>query len=95
MKFFIAHLATETNTFAAEPTGLGDFDEIGLGARERLGDCAWVEAGNGLRILLASIRTQTYGVDAFSGAGVTLADKAVVVVKSTRHFHAEFALLAR
>jgi microcystin degradation protein MlrC len=66
-----------------------------LGTRERLGDCVWVEAANGLHILLASIRTQTYGADAFTGMGMTLADKAVVAVKSTQHFHAEFAPLAR
>ena len=30
MKFFIAHLATETNTFAAAPTGQGAFEEIGI-----------------------------------------------------------------
>ncbi|NGZ86176.1 M81 family metallopeptidase [Duganella aceris] len=66
-----------------------------LGTRERLGDCVWVEAANGLHILLASIRTQTYGADAFTGAGITLADKSFVVVKSTQHFHAEFAPLAR
>ena len=65
-----------------------------LGARERLGDCAWVEAANGLHILLASIRTQTYGTDAFTGMGIALAGRAVIVVKSTQHFHAEFAPLA-
>ncbi len=66
-----------------------------LGVRERLGDCAWVEADNGLHILLCSIRTQTYGLDAFTGAGISLLDKAVVVVKSTQHFYAEFAPIAR
>jgi len=66
-----------------------------LGARERLGDCAWVEAAGGLHILLCSIRTQTYGLDAFTGAGISLLDKAVVVLKSTQHFHAEFAPIAR
>ena len=66
-----------------------------LGTRERLGDCVWVEAADGLHILLCSIRTQTYGIDAFTGAGISLLDKAVVVVKSTQHFHAEFAPLAR
>ena len=66
-----------------------------LGTRERLGDCVWVEAANGLHILLASIRTQTYGLDAFTGMGIGLVDKALVVVKSTQHFHAEFAPLAR
>lgn len=66
-----------------------------LGTRERLGDCAWVEAANGLHLLLASIRTQTYGTDAFTGIGISLHDKDIVVVKSTQHFHAAFAPLAR
>jgi microcystin degradation protein MlrC len=66
-----------------------------LGTRERLGPSVWVEAANGLHIVLASIRTQTYGTDAFTGLGLELADKAVVAVKSTQHFHAEFAPLAR
>ncbi len=66
-----------------------------LGTRERLGDCVWVEADNGLHILLSSIRTQVYGLDAFTGIGISLADKNIVVVKSTQHFHAEFAPLAR
>ena len=66
-----------------------------LGTRERLGDCVWIEAAGGLHILLCSIRTQTYGTDAFTGAGMSLADKAIVVVKSTQHFHAEFAPIAR
>ncbi|WP_296945007.1 M81 family metallopeptidase [uncultured Massilia sp.] len=66
-----------------------------LGARERLGPCVWVEADNGLHIVLSSVRTQTYGTDAFTGLGITLEDKDFVVVKSTQHFHAEFAPLAR
>jgi len=72
-----------------------DHSQGALGTRERLGDCVWVEAGNGLHIVLASIRTQTYGTDAFTGMGLTLADKALVVVKSTQHFHAAFAPIAR
>jgi len=74
---------------------VADHSQSALGTRERLGDCVWVEAENGLHIVLASIRTQTYGTDAFTGMGLTLADKALVVVKSTQHFHAEFAPLAR
>jgi microcystin degradation protein MlrC len=66
-----------------------------LGTRERLGDCVWVEAEGGLHIVLASVRTQTYGTDAFTGMGITLHDKDVVAVKSTQHFHAEFAPIAR
>jgi microcystin degradation protein MlrC len=76
-----------------------DHSQSALGTRERLGDCVWVEAasgsGKGLHIVLASIRTQTYGTDAFTGMGLTLTDKDLVVVKSTQHFHAEFAPLAR
>jgi microcystin degradation protein MlrC len=72
-----------------------DHTQSALGTRERLGDCVWVEAQGGLHIVLCSIRTQTYGVDAFTGMGITLADKALVAVKSTQHFHAEFAPLAR
>ena len=70
-----------------------------LSSRERLGTCVWVEAetgaSGGLHLLLSSIRTQTYGTDAFTGIGITLEDKALVVVKSTQHFHAQFAPLAR
>jgi len=72
-----------------------DHTQSALGTRERLGDCVWVEADNGLHLLLASIRTQTYGTDAFTGIGMSLHDKDIVVVKSTQHFHAAFAPLAR
>lgn len=76
-----------------------DHSQSALGTRERLGDCVWVEtappSNAGLHIVLASIRTQTYGTDAFTGMGLRLADKDLVVVKSTQHFHAEFAPLAR
>jgi microcystin degradation protein MlrC len=65
-----------------------------LTTRERLGTCVWLEAANGLHIVLSSIRTQTYGTDAFTGMGCTLEDKVFIVVKSTQHFHAEFAPLA-
>jgi microcystin degradation protein MlrC len=78
---------------------VADHSQSALGTRERLGDCVWVEAKHGLpgglHIVLASIRTQTYGMDAFTGMGLSLADKDIVVVKSTQHFHAEFAPLAR
>ena len=65
-----------------------------LSSRERLGCCVWLEAAHGLQLVLSSIRTQTYGTDAFTGMGCTLADKSCIVVKSTQHFHAAFAPLA-
>lgn len=69
-----------------------------LGARERLGTCVWVETvgdAKGVHLLLSSIRTQTYGTDAFTGMGITLENKSLIVVKSTQHFHAQFAPLAK
>lgn len=72
-----------------------EHSQSALGARERLGPCVWVEAANGCHVVLSSVRTQTYGTDAFTGLGLTLADKALIVVKSTQHFHAEFAPLAK
>ena len=47
-----------------------------------------------MHLLIASLRSQVYGTDAFTGIGITLADKRLVVVKSTQHFHAQFAPLA-
>lgn len=76
-----------------------DHSQNALGIRERLGTCVWLEVADGrcqgLQIVLASIRTQTYGADAFTGLGIGLADQDCIVVKSTQHFHAEFAPLAR
>lgn len=63
------------------------------GQRSRLGAAAWVE-GEGIHIVLCERRTQTLHPDAFTGLGLTLADKPVICVKSIQHFHAGFAPLA-
>jgi microcystin degradation protein MlrC len=65
-----------------------------FGMRWPLGPSVWVESDGGLHLLLCSVRSQVYGTDAFTGLGITLRDKALVVVKSTQHFHAAFAPLA-
>ncbi len=64
-------------------------------ARWPLGRSVWVEAEGGLHLVLCSIRTQVYGTDAFTGLGLTLTDKALIVVKSAQHFHTAFAPLAK
>jgi microcystin degradation protein MlrC len=64
------------------------------GSRAKMGDSVWVSAG-GLDIILNSTRTQIFQPDAFTGLGCTLADKALVVVKSTQHFYAGFAPIAK
>ncbi len=57
------------------------------------GPSAWVSA-EGIDIVLVSLRGQVFHPDAFTGLGCTLADKRIVVVKSSQHFHAGFAPIA-
>jgi microcystin degradation protein MlrC len=59
-----------------------------------LGDAAAVALG-GLEIALISNRTQALGTDLFTGLGIELAAKRLICLKSTNHFHAAFAPLAR
>ena len=58
-----------------------------------LGDCALVETA-GVKIVLATTRTQAFGTDLFTGLGVDLRRQRIVVVKSSQHFHAAYAPIA-
>jgi microcystin degradation protein MlrC len=70
-----------------------DHTQGGLsGGRAVLGDSVWVHA-QGIDLILNSNRSQVFHPDAFTGLGCTLADKRIIVVKSTQHFHAGFAPL--
>ena len=72
-----------------------DHSQGGLsGGRARLGASAWVHA-DGIDIILNSTRSQVFQPDAFTALGCTLHDKRIVVVKSTQHFHAGFAPVAK
>ncbi len=51
--------------------------------------------GRGIDIVLVSERDQARGPDLFTGLGVSLSDKDLIVVKSSQHFYAGFAPLAR
>jgi microcystin degradation protein MlrC len=62
-------------------------------AKVPLGDCATIDLG-GIEVVLITKRTQALGADLFTGMGVPIADKRIVVVKSTNHFYAAFAPLA-
>lgn len=64
-------------------------------AEARMGDTVWVRAANAVDLVLNSVRTQVFHPDAFTPLGLDLAAKKLVVVKSTQHFHAGFASLAR
>jgi microcystin degradation protein MlrC len=64
------------------------------GGTSEVGRAAWLEA-DGLHIILGSIRQQVFHPDMFEGLGCTLADKRIVVVKSSQHFYAGFAPIAQ
>lgn len=59
-----------------------------------MGDCALVEA-NGIEILLCTLRNQAMGTDLFTQTGCELANRKIVVVKSSQHFYASFSKIAR
>ena len=63
--------------------------QASFGARRQLGRSAWLGCG-GVDIALCSVRTQVFDPDAFTGLGITLHDKRLVVVKSSSHFEAGF-----
>ena len=69
--------------------------QSGLDGKTPLGTAVWVQGPNGVDIVLASVRTQVFGTDTFTGLGIDLSAKKIVVVKSTQHFHAQFAPIAK
>jgi microcystin degradation protein MlrC len=64
------------------------------GGRSSFGPSAWVHA-QGIDLILTTKRGQVFQPDAFTGLGCALADKRIVVVKSTQHFYAGFAPIAK
>ncbi len=70
-----------------------DHEQDGLIGTSPLGRSAWIEV-DGIDIVLVSVRTQTFAPNAFTGLGIELATKRIVVVKSIQHFYRNFAPLA-
>ena len=69
-------------------------DQAGLGtSRVLMGLSVWIDV-SGVDVVLNSIRTQVFAPDAFTGLGIELADKRLVVVKSSQHFQTRFAPIA-
>ena len=60
-----------------------------FGGRQKLGRSVWLRSG-GIDIVVASIRTQVFEPDAFTGLGIDLTGKRLVVVKSSAHYQAGF-----
>lgn len=69
--------------------------QASLGGNESLGRSVWVEAANNVHIAIGSLRQQVFATNAFTGLGISLLDKKLIVVKSTQHFHEEFAPIAK
>jgi microcystin degradation protein MlrC len=64
-----------------------------FGQRQAMGPSAWVRAG-GIDIVLCSQRTQVFEPDAFTGLGVPLDNRRLVIVKSSNHYRAGFDAIA-
>jgi microcystin degradation protein MlrC len=64
------------------------------GGHMAMGDAALIEI-DGIEIVLIAGRTQALGTDLFTGLGVDLGAKRIVCLKSTNHFFAAFAPIAR
>lgn len=71
----------------ARQTGLG-------GLPMPMGDTAWIR-GRGVDVVLSSVRTQCLDPSAFTHIGLDPKRARAVVVKSTNHFHAAFAPIAK
>ena len=63
------------------------------GSIDQVGTAIWLESA-GIDIVLSSIRSQVFSPDIFTGLGIELSSRRLVVVKSTEHFAAAFADIA-
>jgi microcystin degradation protein MlrC len=59
-----------------------------------MGQSAWV-AADGIDLVLTSLRTQVFHPEGMTKLGLDLAARKLVIVKSTQHFHAGFAPMAK
>jgi microcystin degradation protein MlrC len=59
-----------------------------------LGRSAWIRT-HGIDVVLVSARTQVFAPNAFTGLGISLDDKKLIVVKSSHHFWGKFAPMAK
>ena len=70
-----------------------NFDQGGLsGSRVAMGLTVWIDV-EGIDVVVNSARTQVFCPDAFTGLGIDLSTKRIVVVKSSQHYQAGFGPL--
>ncbi len=64
-------------------------------SKNPMGTGVWLSAPNDLDLVLMTVRTQTFHPDAFEQLGLDLSTKKLVIVKSSNHFYAGFAPIAK
>ncbi|HEV2362933.1 MAG TPA: M81 family metallopeptidase [Caulobacteraceae bacterium] len=69
-----------------------ELTQIAFGSPDRLGRAAAVRI-NGVDIVLSEARSQTHSPECFTGLGIDLAAKRLVVLKSAQHFRDRFGPL--
>ncbi|WP_243369623.1 M81 family metallopeptidase [Microvirga solisilvae] len=73
-----------------------DLWQTGLdGLRAHVGQAVRVEAEGGIDIVLNTVRTQVYGPDVFTQLGIDVLAKKIILLKSTQHFYAAYAPIAK
>jgi len=83
------------DTMCTVRRAIPDMKMTGLaGTPMDMGDSVLVETA-GIEIMLASLRNQAMGTDLFTQLGCDLANKKIVVVKSSQHFYAAFSKIAK
>jgi microcystin degradation protein MlrC len=81
----VRHLARNASqSFGEARWGIGDVATVRTGA-----------PGSEIDIVLTTARNQGTGTDLFTANGVNLDEKRLVIVKSSQHFHAAFAPIAK
>lgn len=81
----VRHLARNASqSFGEARWGIGDVATVRVG-----------EPGSEIDIVLTTVRNQGTGTDLFTANGVNLDEKRLIVVKSSQHFHAAFAPIAK
>lgn len=69
-------------------------DEMDRGVLVKMGHCAVVEVGGNL-VVLSSIRTQPYDLEALRSSGITPEAQRFLAVKSSVHYRASYGRVAR
>jgi microcystin degradation protein MlrC len=63
-------------------------------AKVSIGDAVGIRLG-GIEISLLSTRSQAIGLEVFTSVGIDLQSKRIICLKSTNHFYAAYAPIAR